>query len=329
MVPKTFARHNPRVIVPLLPLLLLFYWLLWPAAYTLSKMGRRMIRITGGDPSKAQPTITEVELEYLIQKGAAEGSLDAEKTDILSGALDLEDMIAKQVMVPRTDVVMFDAREPLVKVMGTISKHKFSRYPVYQESMDKVIGFFYVKDLLPYLQQSEKTRKPFKLRDFTRPPYYAPETTPLDTLLREFRQDRVHVAVVVDEYGGTAGLVTLEDVIEELVGEIYDEYDQEQALFTQVDDSTWVVHSHLPVDDLKEDLGVDVEFPDDRDYESVGGLLMDLAESVPGKGEKFDYPPAEEGDDPPDLKLCFTVLESNGVKLGKIRLKVDAKTEDS
>ena len=198
VVPKTFARHNARLVVPLLPVLLTFYYLTWPVARILARMGKRFIILTGGDPKSPQPTVTEEELEYLIQKGTTEGSLDSEKEKILSGAFDLEDTIVKEIMVPRTDIVMLEARDPLPKVMATLAQYKFSRYPVYQESQDKVIGFFYSKDLFAHFQMLEKERKPFKLRDFTRPSYYVPETKPIDSLLREFQAERIHIAVVVD-----------------------------------------------------------------------------------------------------------------------------------
>ncbi len=324
VVPKTFARHNARLVVPLLPVLLTFYYLLWPVANLLARMGKRFIILAGGDPQSPQPTVTEEELEYLIQKGTTEGSLDSEKEKILSGAFDLEDTIVKEIMIPRTDIAMLEARDPLAKVMSTLAQYKFSRYPVYQESQDKVIGFFYSKDLFAHFQTLEKERKPFRLRDFTRPSYYVPETKPIDSLLREFQAERVHIAVVVDEYGGTAGLVTLEDVIEELVGEIYDEYDEEEKLYTRIDESNFVLNAKLAVEDLTDELELPVAFPEDRDYETVGGLVMDLAESVPEVGESFTYDgphvDAESKEEAPLLR--FEVMESDGVKLGQIRLSV-------
>ena len=329
VVPKTLARHNPRIVVHLLLLLLAFYYLLWPAAWLLAKMGTQFISLAGGDPESPLPSVTEEELEYLIQKGTTEGTVDVDKERILSGAFDLENMIAKEVMVPRTDVVMFDARDPLAKVMAAMSEHKFSRYPVYQETQDKVIGIFYVKDLLPYFQQREIRRKTFRLRDFTRPAYYVPETMPLDRLLQDFREERIHIAIVVDEYGGTAGLVTLEDIIEELVGEIYDEYDKEEKLFSKLDDHSYVLQSRLPVDDLKEELGIEVSFPDDREYESIGGLVMELAECVPDAGQTFIYESPPSSSDPATaLNLRFKVLESDGIKLGKIKLDLIPKEEN-
>jgi putative hemolysin len=314
VLPKTFARHNPKLVVHLLLLLLAFYYLLWPAAWVLAKMGKRFISLAGGDPASPLPSVTEKELEYLIHKGTTEGTVDVDKERILSGAFDLENMIAKEVMVPRTEVIMFDARAPLAKVMVIIAEHKFSRYPVFQETQDKVAGIFYVKDLLPYFEQPESRRKPFRLRDFTRPAHYIPETMPLDRLLQDFRGERIHIAVVVDEYGGTAGLVTLEDIIEELVGEIYDEYDKEEKLYSQLDERSFVLQSRLPVDDLNEELGIDVSFPDDREYESVGGLVMELAESVPETGQILVYEPPSPPDEGPRLDLRFKVLESDGIK---------------
>jgi CBS domain containing-hemolysin-like protein len=321
IIPKTFARHNPLIIVPFLPLLLLLYYLTWPVSKMFGGMGKGFITLTGGDPSSPpHPTITEEELGYLIQRGTTEGSLDRDKERILSRVLDLEDKIAKEIMVPRTDMAMFESKESLPNIMASIAEHKYSRYPVYQDFKDQIIGFFYVKDLLPYYQQEEKGRKPFKLREFTRTPYYVPETKTLKALLREFQKERVHMAIVVDEYGGTSGLVTMEDVIEHLVGEIYDEYDQEEtSLWNRVDSHTWVVHSKLPVEELRDPLGLTVDFPEDRDYDTVGGLLMDLAESVPAKGAQFTYQP-EKQEKGKEVRFQFTVLESDGVKLGKIRL---------
>jgi putative hemolysin len=154
---------------------------------------------------------------------------------------------------------------------------------------------------------------------------------PLDTLLKEFQKERVHIAVVVDEYGGTAGLVTLEDVIEELVGEIYDEYDEEETLYTKLDDTTFVVDARANIEDLAKELELRVTFPEDRDYESLGGLLLDLAERVPDKGEVFIYKsepdPIDRDITPNDLRL--EILDADDVKVEKVQLEVMPMPEDS
>ena len=214
--------------------------------------------------------------------------------------------------------------------MQEIAEHKFSRYPVFQESSDKIIGIFYVKDLLTFFQHQDKNRRPFKLREFTRPAFYVPETMPLDTLLKEFQKERVHIAVVVDEYGGTAGLVTLEDVIEELVGEIYDEYDDEETLYTKLDDDTFVVDARANVEDFAKELDLKVTFPEDRDYESLGGLLLNLAERVPGEGEVFIYQsePEPNAKDSESTDLRLEIIEADDVKVEKVKLEVMTTPEE-
>jgi putative hemolysin len=331
VVPKTLARHNPRLVIHLLPVLLVFYFITWPVAKLFARMGTRFISMAGGDPKSPIPAVTEEELEYLIQQSTSDGSLDSDKEKILSAAFDLEDTSVKEIMIPRTDMVMFDARDMLPRIMQEIADHKFSRYPVFQKSSDKIIGIFYVKDLLSFFQHQDKTRRPFKLREFTKPAFYIPETMPLDTLLKEFQKERVHIAVVVDEYGGTAGLVTLEDVIEELVGEIYDEYDEEETLYTKLDDTTFVVDARANIEDLAKELELRVTFPEDRDYESLGGLLLDLAERVPDKGEVFIYKsepdPIDRDITPNDLRL--EILDADDVKVEKVQLEVMPMPEDS
>ena len=317
--PKTFARHSPRLVVFVLPVLSVFYALLWPLAKMMGMMGRGFITLAGGDPHRPEPTITEEELEYLIRKGTREGSLDTEKEKMLSGVLNLEDSIVKEIMVPRTEVVMFEARDPLSRVMQLVEESKFSRYPVCQEAKDKVVGFFYAKDLLTYFRNGSSSQEAFRLRNFVRPPYYVPETKRLDELMREFQEEHTHMAIVVDEYGGTAGLVTLEDIIEEMVGEIYDEYDEEEDIVTKLSDHIYLADSKLPVEDLADELNLNIHFPEDRDYESLGGLVLELAGRVPNENEHFSYTNEEDRD---SVTLNLKVLDSDGVKIGKIQMEV-------
>lgn len=318
--PKTYARHNPAAVRPFLPFLLALFVLLWPVARALGGITKGMARLGGVDFAKGTPTITEEELEYLIHRGGKEGALEASQERMLSGVLELGDSIAREVMVPRINMVMFDSRDSLFRVLEVIKEHQFSRYPVYQGAPDKVIGFFYVKDLLPFLSSKatdKPSKEPFRLRNFVRPPYFVPETKRLDELLREFLTERIHMAIVVDEYGGVDGLVTLEDVIEEMVGEIYDEYDEEEPLFKKLDDVSWELDPRFNVEDIRDELGLTVDFPEDREYETVSGLVMELAGRVPAAGEVLHYvTPSKEK---PDLE--FLIMESDGAKLGKIRVR--------
>jgi CBS domain containing-hemolysin-like protein len=318
VLPKTYARHNPHHIVPLLPLLTLLYVLLWIPARLLGQAGVRFVAMAGQRLGKPAPSVTEEELEYLIRKGKKEGALDEEKERMLSGVLSLQDRTAREIMIPRTDMVSFEVRDPLAKVVNAVAENQFSRYPVYQDMRDKIVGIFHARDLVTFMRDNQPAAS-FKLRNFVRAPYFVPETKRLDELLKEFQEEHVHMAIVVDEYGGTAGLVTLEDVLEDLIGEeIYDEHDEEDKLATRGEDGSYLLNSRLPVQDIKEELGVDVSFPDDRDYESVGGLVMELAGSVPAKGETFTYAPQADG----APSLHFTVMESDGAKLGKVKMVV-------
>jgi len=320
VLPKTWAKHNAEKVAGVLPLLVLFYYLSWPISKLLSLTTRGLVQLGGGSLSADGPTVTEEEIEFMIQKGTEEGSLDADKEAMLSGVFDLDETMAKEIMVARTDLVGFEAGASLDEVLETIDRAGFSRYPVFQENLDNIVGVFYARDLIPYLHL--KDCEPFALRDFVRPPYFVPMTKLLDQLLKEFRRDKVHIAIVVDEYGGTAGVVTLEDVIEEMVGEIYDEFDRAEHLFIRDGDGSFRVRAKLSIDDLAEELNMDL--PEDLEVDSVGGLMMFLAGHVPEKGQElaWDLPLTEGG-----KRFLFTVLDANQVRVRMVRLRIEDMSE--
>jgi len=316
VLPKTWAKHNANMVVGVLPLLMLFHYLSWPLSKLLSLTTRGLVQLGGGSLSPGGPTVTEEEIEFMIQKSTEEGSLDADKEAMLSGVFDLDETMAKEIMVARTDLVGFETGAHLGGVLETIEKQGFSRYPVYQENLDNIVGVFYARDLIHYLHATD--RKPFALRDFVRPPYFVPMTKLLDQLLQEFRRDKVHIAIVVDEYGGTAGVVTLEDVIEEMVGEIYDEFDRAEHLFIRDTDGSYRVRAKLSIDDLAEEL--DMDLPEDLEADSVGGLMMILAGHVPERGQELAWEvPLKNG----DKRFMFTVLDANRVRVRMVRLRIE------
>jgi len=322
VLPKTWARHNAEKVVGVLPILAAFYWISWPLSKLLSLTTQGLVQLSGGSLNANGPTVTEEEIEFMIQRSTEEGSLGAEKEAMLSGVFDLDETMAKEIMVARTDLLGFEDTMSLDEVLEAIDARGFSRYPVYQENLDNVIGVFYARDLIPYLHSLD--RKPFKLRDFVRPPYFVPMTKLLDQLLQEFRRDKVHIAIVVDEYGGTAGVVTLEDVIEEMVGEIYDEFDRAEHLVIRDADGSFRVRGKLSIDDLAEEL--DMDLPEDLEVDSVGGLLMFLAGNVPQKGEELAWDvPLKDG----PKRLKFTVLDANQVRVRMVRLTIEDAPEDS
>ncbi|MFH1533054.1 MAG: hemolysin family protein [Pseudomonadota bacterium] len=316
VLPKTWARHNAEKVVSILPILMLFFYVSWPFSKLLSLTTRGLVQLSGGTLSPNGPTVTEEEIEFMIQKSTEEGSLGAEKEAMLSGVFDLHETMAKEIMVARTDLLGFEVAMNLDEVLKAIDERGFSRYPVFQENLDNIIGVFYARDLIPYLHLTD--RQPFDLRDFVRPPYFVPMTKFLNQLLQEFRRDKVHIAVVVDEYGGTAGLVTLEDVIEEMVGEIYDEFDRAEHLFIRDADGSYRVRAKLSIDDLAEEL--DMDLPEDLDVDSVGGLLMVLAGQVPATGQELEWNVSLR-DGP--KRFLFKVLDANQVRVRMVRLRIE------
>jgi len=220
----------------------------------------------------------EKEIQQLIDEGEEEGIITQDEGEMIQGIFSFRDTIAREVMIPRIDVVAVKADEPIEEVVKTIVESGHSRIPVYEETLDNIIGIVHAKDLLKYWGQQGVAAS-----QFVRPPYYVPETTKISSVFKELRSRKSHMAVVLDEYGGTAGILTLEDIIEEIIGDIMDEYDNEEVWIVTNQDGSLTVDARLDVEDLEDYLGVDL--PEGK-FESVGGLIISLLGRVPVKGEK-------------------------------------------
>ncbi len=218
-------------------------------------------------------------LEQRMEKGDRE-EYDKEQ-ELIDSILDFSDKIVREVMVPRIDMVTIEESEDLADIVSRVEEAGHSRIPVYREKVDSVVGVLYVKDLLPVLTGQED----FRIGDLLREAYFVPEYKRIDDLFKEFQYHRIHMAVVVDEYGGTAGLVTIEDIIEEVFGEILDEYDSEAPLIRSMGRGGYRVDARLPVDDLNDLLGTDFE---DDDYETLGGMVYGTLEHIPRAGESVE-----------------------------------------
>jgi len=221
----------------------------------------------------------EKEIQELIDEGEEEGIITQDEGDMIQGIFSFRDTIAREVMIPRIDVVAVKADEPIEEVVKTIVESGHSRIPVYEETLDNIVGIVHAKDLLKYWGQQGVAAS-----QFVRPPYYVPETTKISVVFKELRSRKSHMAVVLDEYGGTAGILTLEDIIEEIIGDIMDEYDNEEVWIVPNQDGSVTVDARLDVEDLEDYLGVDL--PEGK-FESVGGLIISLLGRVPVKGEKI------------------------------------------
>ncbi|MBW6509877.1 MAG: hemolysin family protein [Desulfuromonadales bacterium] len=223
---------------------------------------------------------SEEELQQLIDESEQRGIIDESEGDMLQSILELDETYLREIMVPRTDMVCVDAAAPLTQVLEAILQSGHTRIPIYKGNIDNIIGLVYAKDLLHYWGQSLEK---IPLDRVLRQPFLVPESKQVSVLLREFRETRVHIAIVIDEYGGTAGLVTIEDLIEEIVGDIQDEYDLEEEWLIADSDGTVVVNGRLNIEEFEEYFDVEVER---EKFDTIGGYVIELFGRVPAVGEK-------------------------------------------
>ena len=326
VVPKTFARHNAETLIASFPLTCALYYLFLPLTRVLVFISGGVVWLSGGKFSHQGPLVTEEDLEWMILRGHKENVLHKEISSMLTGALDLEDTVAREIMMPRTKMVMFEVNETLEEVWEEHREHNYSRYPVYDEVPDKVIGIFYIKDLLYYL--IDPAGKTFSLRELMRTDlYFVPESKNVREILTELKTKQIGMGIVVDEFGGVAGMVALEDILEEMVGEIYDEYDEPAHHFIEEKPGCFRIEAQYLLADLEEHLHVKTGLPLDRGYDTVGGLLMDLAGRVPLPGEVFTWPknasePGNDTDETVAPQLSFTILAATETTIGTVRMEI-------
>ncbi|HCW93518.1 MAG TPA: HlyC/CorC family transporter, partial [Flexistipes sinusarabici] len=233
----------------------------------------------------------------------------------LHNIFEISDTIAREVMVPRTDMTILKVDQPINDIINVVSQTEYSRIPVYENRMDNIIGILYVKDLLKYIKEDFAS---IDIRKIMRKVYFVPETKKIDDLLREFQLNRIHLAVVVDEYGGVSGIVTLEDILEEIVGEIRDEYDKEDDdIVEKSSESEYIVRARMDVDDFCDFFGLE-KSEDMDEYETLGGLIYDLAGKIPDVGDEFNL----DG-------YTLTVIEKESRKLKKIKVVRNEVNENS
>jgi CBS domain containing-hemolysin-like protein len=225
------------------------------------------------------------ELAPLLGVEGSPGVIEPAEQAMIQGILDLEDLLVREIMVPRVDVVAVEQDVPVEELVATIVGAGHSRIPVFRESIDHIVGILYAKDLIPFVLEATTE---VSLAELVRPPFVVPDSKRVDILLREMRRTRTHLAIVADEYGGTAGLVTIEDILEEIVGEIQDEYDVETPLIERLGDGVFVIDARVPLSEVEETLGT--RFPEDADYETLGGYIQKELARLPREGDRFVDP---------------------------------------
>lgn len=242
-----------------------------------------------------------------------DGEATQEEKEILRGIVNFGTLSVKQVMKSRLDITAFDIELDFHELMDKINKCGFSRIPVFRETIDKIEGILYIKDLLPYLDKDES----FKWQHLLRPGFFVPENKKIYSLLKDFQEKKVHISIVVDEYGGTSGLITLEDIIEEIVGEIRDEFDVDEIAYNKLDENTFVFEGRTSLNDFCKIIGKDPSIFDDvkGESESLAGLLLELSSKIPRVGEKIEF-----------KDLVFTVVAVDNRRIKRIRIFVKSNT---
>lgn len=305
LIPKFLALRKPESwAVKTANAMRLIKIILIPIGYPLASFTVFFSRLLGVDRHSVS-AISESEIRALVEIGQEHGALELDEQKMINSIFEFSDTTAREVMIPRIDIIAIEENSSLEELMNTVIKKGHSRIPVYEDTIDNIIGIIYAKDLLAVTYGSSKYNVHSMLHKNV---HFVPEEKKIDDLLQEFQEKKVHMSIVVDEYGGVAGLVTLEDIIEEIVGEILDEYDKEQPMIVKVDDKTVLVSGRLSVSDFNQMQNFEL-VPESEAYETLAGFVFSQLEEVPRKDQKFGF-----------NDHIFVVSEVQGKAINQIRI---------
>ena len=235
----------------------------------------KLFGISGTD----EETVTEEEIRMMVDVGEEKGSIKEEERELINNVFEFNDKVVSEIMIHRKDIYAIDINSDIDNILKELDEYKYSRIPVYEENIDNIVGMLFIKDLLANVKKKEKV----KISKIIREPYFVSENKPIDELFRDLQKNKHQLAIVLDEYGGTAGLVTMEDIIEELVGNIFDEYDEEEKEFEKIDDNTFLISGSVSIHDLRKILGVEIP---EGEYDTLSGYLIELLGRIPSDDEK-------------------------------------------
>jgi putative hemolysin len=316
LVPKTLALAHPeRFALALSAPLDVLGRVLAPLVALLTSITRAITKPLGASVNP-EAQITAQELRLIVERGGEQGILEAEEEQMINAVIELGDRRIHQVMVPRIAIVALPATASFEEAIDLVVEEGHSRVPVYESSVDEVVGILYAKDLLPFLKSDAVVRP--ALKALLRAPVFVPESLSIDDLLHEFQRRKVHIAIVLDEYGGTAGLVTIEDLLEEIVGEIQDEYDVEEPLVERLDDDRARIDGRAAIEDLLEIWDLKLALGDEEEYDTVGGLVYHRIGGIPQPGDEVRL----DG-------LRLTVETTDGRRVAKVLVVRERRVNDS
>jgi putative hemolysin len=310
LIPKGLALGNPdRIARTVSGPITIFAKLVSPLVAVLVALTKLISKPFGIDPTRT-PELSAAEIRLIVEQGSQQGVLEAEEEQMISAVMSLSDSKLHEVMVPRIDIAAIDQEASFDDAVTLVLTEGHSRTPLYKESIDHIVGILYAKDLLRIIAAGGPRPR---LRDIMRPALFVPESQAVDDLLNELQRRRVHMAIVLDEYGGTAGLVTIEDLLEEIVGEIQDEFDEEEPMKVILRDGEAILDGRADIDEMGELVDPPLELEDDEEYDTVGGFVYHRIGRVPVVGDTVAVDP-----------FTITVIKVTGRRVGKVRVTWDA-----
>jgi len=313
LAPKNIAiQRSMRTALAVSAPLRVFYIMFKPLITVLNYFATLILRAFGINQVEGESHHSSEELQYLLDQGKETGALDSTEHELIQNVFDFNERVVKNIMVPRTKISGVDIATPKDELVQMIITEGYSRMPVYDDVIDKIVGIVHAKDILPLLARNED----FQLKDIIRKPYFVPETKKINDLMAELQQKRIQIAIVSDEFGGTAGMVTLEDIVEELVGEIQDEYDEEKPIVEVVNDREFIVNALAPIYDVNGHLPHDL--PEDGDFDTVSGWLGDIFGKIPDVGEQKEA-----------NGYNITVLKKSDQNIESVKLELLISEEDT
>jgi putative hemolysin len=305
--PKTIAQHSPeKAFMILAPPTDLALTILRPFSVMFAWISRLVVAALGGSTTGTL-SVTEAEIKEVVDAGQKDGAIEESEKKMIHSIIAMGDTMVKEVMVPRVDMVCVDVETPMEAILDLMDREKLSRIPVYENSLDTIVGIIHIKNIMNFWRRSIQEMHAI---EFITMPHFVPETKRVSELIKEFQSKHMQMAIVVDEYGGTAGLVTMEDLVEEIVGEIQDEYDDKTPLIRQEEDGSYLVDAKVEIDEFNQRFHANL--PRDE-YHTIGGFVMWLLRRMPKKNETVSYGPVR-----------LTVLEADRKRIHKLRFQMAA-----
>jgi len=308
IIPKLITQTKPSIIsIRLIKGLYYFSYIFFLTNKLFIFIARKLSYIFGIPQKAHEPAITEEEIKSIIEIGEEGGMVEESERKMIHGIFDLGDTMVREVMNPRVDMVCINQKSSLADAVELIKANHHSRIPVYKENIDNIVGILYAKDILEYINKEQFNK--LITKDVMRPPMFVPETKLIIELLHEFRKSKMHLAIAVDEYGGTSGVVTIEDIIEEVIGEIQDEYDTDEEELYKQSENGYIIDAKMPIAEFKELLNIKENLEDEEDFDTLGGFAFAQFGRIPSIGEFFE-----------SHNVCFEVIDADEKRVKTLRI---------